>query len=159
MQNGVAVIIHCQFMMPQSLVLCMYQNHQLVLGLQRAPENSEFAPSVQFSLVRASSKNLVCHDKPCSMPKNTHLRELDLSGTVSKVVMIHGDLLTQSRYISKGKFRANIFLISIMYFKLLLSGHKLDVILENKVLQKLNFSKNVNNKKIYFKNVIIQRFG
>ena len=90
---------------------------------------------------------------------NSLLRELDLSGTVSKVVMIHGDLLTQSRYISKGKFRANIFLISIMYFKLLLSGHKFDVILENKVLQKLNFSKNVNNKKIYFKNVIIQRFG
>ena len=49
---GVAVIIYYQFMMPQSLVLCNYVVKSPVLGLQRAPENSEFAPSVQFSLTK-----------------------------------------------------------------------------------------------------------
>ena len=33
------------------------------------------------------------------------------------------------------------------YFKLLLSRQKLDTFLENKVLQKLKFSTNVNNEK------------
>ena len=49
---GVAVIIYYQFMVPQSLVCTVYVVKSPVLGLQRAPENSEFAPSVQFSLVQ-----------------------------------------------------------------------------------------------------------
>ena len=51
------------------------------------------------------------------------------------------------------KFKANLFQKN--YFKLLLSRQKLGTFLENKVLQKLKLSKNVNNKKcapkmIYF---------
>ena len=50
------------------------------------------------------------------------------------------------------------------YFELLLSRQKLGIFLENKVLQKLKFSKNVNNEKcahklIFFNEKIIERFG
>ena len=43
---GVAVIIYYYFMMPQSLVSTVYVVKSPVLGLQWAPENPEFAPSV-----------------------------------------------------------------------------------------------------------------
>ena len=61
-----------------------------------------------------------------------------------------------------GKFRTNIF--DINYFELLMSRQRLDVILENKVLKKLKFSKNANNKKcapkmILFKGKKWERFG
>ena len=49
------------------------------------------------------------------------------------------------------KFRTNFFDMS--YFELLLSRRKLDTFLENKVLQKLKFPKNINNAlKIIFIN-------
>ena len=61
------------------------------------------------------------------------------------------------------KFRRKYFFDTI-YFKLLVSCQKLGTILENKVLQKLKFSKNVNNEKrapkiIFFNEKKIRRFG
>ena len=43
---GVADIIYFWFMMPQSLVCTVYVVKSPVLGLQRAHENAELAPSV-----------------------------------------------------------------------------------------------------------------
>ena len=47
---GVAVIIYHWFMIPQSSTVYVVKSP--VLGLQGAPEDSELAPSVQFSLTK-----------------------------------------------------------------------------------------------------------
>ena len=56
------------------------------------------------------------------------------------------------------KFIANGFLIQTMYFELLLSQQKLGTFFENKVLQKLKFSKKCPLKLIFFYDFFLERF-
>ena len=68
---------------------------------------------------------------------------------VSKVVAYHNDLLTEWRYILVSlvcKFQRQ-YLFDANYFELHLTQQKIGLIFVNIVLQKLRFSKHVNNKK------------
>ena len=54
---GVAIIIYYKSMMPQSLLLLVYVVKWPFLGLQRAPENSKFAPSLRTLCFMTPRKN------------------------------------------------------------------------------------------------------